>query len=62
MERYYPESEVAGIGLELVKQNVGTVFKESDGAIVFDVKPTVCILEYSSILRDYQHTKPRKSD
>jgi len=36
MERYYPESEVASKGLELVKQNIGTVFKESEGAVVFD--------------------------
>jgi arginyl-tRNA synthetase len=36
MERYYPESEVADKGLELVKENTGTVFKESEGAVVFD--------------------------
>jgi arginyl-tRNA synthetase len=36
MEKYYPESEVADRGLELVKQQVGKVFKESEGAIVFD--------------------------
>jgi arginyl-tRNA synthetase len=36
MERYYPESEVANKGAELVRQQVGKVFKESDGAIVFD--------------------------
>lgn len=34
-ERYYPESETAGIGLETVKQHIGDVFVESDGAIVF---------------------------
>jgi arginyl-tRNA synthetase len=39
MERYYPESEVAGMGLELVKQNTGTVFKESEGAVIFDGEP-----------------------
>jgi arginyl-tRNA synthetase len=36
VERYYPESEVAKIGLELVNQQTGKVFKRSDGAIVFD--------------------------
>lgn len=35
LERYYPESEVAPRGLELVKQQIGTVFVESDGAVVF---------------------------
>jgi arginyl-tRNA synthetase len=34
-EKYYPESETAGLGLEKVKQNIGPVFTESDGAIVF---------------------------
>lgn len=35
MERYYPESEVADSGLKLVKEHIGTVFEESDGAVVF---------------------------
>ncbi len=35
MERYYPESEVADIGLSLVKEQVGKVFEESEGAIIF---------------------------
>lgn len=36
-ERYYPESETAGIGLAVVKEQLAKgVFKESDGAIVFD--------------------------
>ena len=34
-EKYYPESETAGLGLETVKQHIGDVFQESDGAIVF---------------------------
>ena len=34
-ERYYPESETAGIGLETVKQHIGGVFMESDGAVIF---------------------------
>jgi arginyl-tRNA synthetase len=36
MEKYYPESEVADLGLNLVKENIGKVFKESNGAIIFD--------------------------
>lgn len=35
LEKYYPESEVAQTGLELVKEQVGKVFTESDGAVVF---------------------------
>lgn len=39
-EKYYPESEVAGIGLETVlQQKEAGVFKESDGAIVFEGEP-----------------------
>lgn len=36
MERYYPESEVADKGLELVKSQIGKTFTESDGAVIFD--------------------------
>lgn len=36
MERYYPESEVADLGLRTVKQHLGTVFEESDGAVIFN--------------------------
>lgn len=36
-ERYYPESETAGIGLAVVKEQLAKgVFEESDGAVVFD--------------------------
>ena len=35
-DRYYPESETAELGLQTVKQHIDDVFKESDGAIVFD--------------------------
>lgn len=35
LERYYPESEVAVEGLEAVKAQIGKVFEESDGAVVF---------------------------
>ena len=35
-EKYYPESETAPLGLATVKEHVGDVYKESDGAIVFD--------------------------
>lgn len=34
-EKYYPESSVAGVGLETVKKHIGNVFIESDGAIIF---------------------------
>ncbi|MCA9327091.1 arginine--tRNA ligase [Candidatus Saccharibacteria bacterium] len=36
-ERYYPESETAPVGLVAVKEQLANgVFKESDGAVVFD--------------------------
>lgn len=35
MEKYYPESEVAELGLKTVREQIGTVFEESEGAIVF---------------------------
>lgn len=34
-EKYYPESSVADLGLKTVKQHIGNVFEESDGAIIF---------------------------
>lgn len=34
-EKFYPESAVAGAGLKAVKDHVGTVFQESEGAIIF---------------------------
>ncbi|OGL35231.1 arginine--tRNA ligase [Candidatus Saccharibacteria bacterium RIFCSPHIGHO2_12_FULL_47_16b] len=34
-EKYYPESTTVESGLKAVKDNVGKVFEESDGAIVF---------------------------
>lgn len=34
-EKFYPESQVAGLGLETVKKHIGRVFVESEGAIVF---------------------------
>lgn len=36
LEKYYPESEVADLGLKAVKEHIGTVFEESDGAVVFN--------------------------
>jgi len=36
MEKYYPESEVADIGLAAVKDHIGSVFSESDGAVIFE--------------------------
>jgi arginyl-tRNA synthetase len=35
-EKYYPESETIELGLETVKKHTGTVFQESQGAVVFD--------------------------
>lgn len=35
-EKYYPESQTAPIGLQTVKEHTGSVYQESDGAIVFD--------------------------
>lgn len=34
-ERYYPESETATLGLEIVRKHIGEVFEKSDGAVVF---------------------------
>ncbi len=34
-ERHYLESETAPIGTKVVKENIGNVFEESDGAIVY---------------------------
>ncbi len=38
-EKYYPESAVSDLGLETVKAHTGTVYKESDGAVVFHGEP-----------------------
>ncbi len=35
IEKYYPESEVAQQGLQAVKDHIGDVFEESEGAVVF---------------------------
>ena len=34
-DKFYPESTVAKTGLEKVKENLGKVYQESDGAVVF---------------------------
>lgn len=34
-DKYYPESETAELGLQTVRENIGKVFQESDGAIIF---------------------------
>lgn len=34
-DKYYPESETVSLGLKAVKDNLGKVFEESDGAVVF---------------------------
>lgn len=38
-EKYYPESSVFDIGLQTVKEHIGTVYEESEGAIVFRGEP-----------------------
>lgn len=38
-EKYYPESETADLGLRTVKEHIGTVFENSDGAVVFRGEP-----------------------
>jgi arginyl-tRNA synthetase len=35
-ERYYKESETNKLGLETVREHIGDVFKESEGAIIFN--------------------------
>lgn len=35
-EKYYPESQTAPLGLKTVQEQVGKVYEESNGAIVFD--------------------------
>ncbi|HTB49099.1 MAG TPA: arginine--tRNA ligase [Verrucomicrobiae bacterium] len=35
-EKYYPESETAPLGLQTVRDHVGTVYEESNGAVIFD--------------------------
>ena len=35
-DKYYPESTTSGRGLEVVRRNTGTVFQESEGAVVYD--------------------------
>lgn len=38
-EKYYPESSVADLGLKTVQENIGKVFEQSDGAVVFKGEP-----------------------
>lgn len=35
-EKYYPESQTAPVGLETVRQHLGDVYEQSDGAVIFD--------------------------
>ncbi|HET8991548.1 MAG TPA: arginine--tRNA ligase [Candidatus Saccharimonadales bacterium] len=35
-EKYYPESETAPLGLETVKEHIGDVYEQSDGAVIFN--------------------------
>jgi arginyl-tRNA synthetase len=39
LEKYYPESEVADLGLQAVREHIGKVFEKSEGAIVFKGEP-----------------------
>ncbi len=39
LEKYYPESETVELGMQAVKDNMGKVFEESEGAIVFKGEP-----------------------
>lgn len=39
LDKYYPESEVANSGLKMVKQQIGQVFENSDGAVIFKGEP-----------------------
>lgn len=34
-EKYYPESQTAPVGLKIVREHIGDVYQESDGAIIF---------------------------
>jgi arginyl-tRNA synthetase len=35
-EKYYPESQTAPLGLRTVREHIGDVYRESDGAIIFE--------------------------
>jgi arginyl-tRNA synthetase len=35
-EKYYPESQTMTVGLETVREHIGDVYEESEGAIIFD--------------------------
>lgn len=35
-EKYYPESQTAPIGLETVREHIGDVYEQNDGAVIFD--------------------------
>ena len=35
-EKYYPESETAPLGLRTVREHIGDVYQQSDGAVIFD--------------------------
>ncbi|HSW85213.1 MAG TPA: arginine--tRNA ligase [Candidatus Saccharimonadales bacterium] len=34
-DKYYPESEVADLGLETVRQHIGSVYEKSEGAVIY---------------------------
>ncbi len=35
-ERYYPESEVAGLGVSIVKEHIPEIYQKSQGAVIFE--------------------------
>lgn len=35
-EKYYPESETTELGLKTVREHIGQVYQESDGAVIFE--------------------------
>lgn len=35
-EKYYPESETAPLGLQTVREHIGPVYEQSDGAVIFN--------------------------
>lgn len=37
-DKYYPESSISDLGVETVKKHTGDIYKESEGAIVYDAE------------------------
>lgn len=75
-EKYYPESTVSDLGLQTVKQHIGSVYEASDGAVIFrgeqhglftqvfinsDGLPTYAGKDAGLILKKHQDFAPDKS-